>query len=1507
METNQVINWELCCLCQEENDERLQTPKEEGYASLERELLGFKDIGGVPSSMKVSWSKLDEGKGIATTLKAHDARYHKVCRSYCSNSRLKRLMKKEHSSDHFPPKKLRSCSAVCATLEKSPRCLICGGQDQQNLRKVETDIADANLKSWAETTKNFQLLGKLIVQAADAHAAGFYYHVKCYTHLRDLARAEERKASAHPPIVQFSPLVIAQIVALVERSQSVFKLSALRQIYRTLMDEQGTPCLDVREPHATRFKEYLLKLLPEWAEFSQGKEVFISSSQKVGDLLADAHKTQLGQDDALLLTRAAVVLRKCCLQRQEPFTGSFGTDSLIAPVPSQLRIFLNILLQGPSILHEQNNQELQAQVQGRARVANVIAQQIIYNTCGDSHHIRKPSSIRHNKEHETPFPLYQGLKLHGDGRQKTQINSANAFGISVSYNRVLDVKRSIARGVVKRCVQDGVVLPTNMRSGVFTTFDVDNLDSHSQGNFSQDEFHGTAISVTNHLSHDNNGVQRPSIQLDPTDTSVPQLPGSYSVVQPARYPSNDLYVPCSPNLSSRPSHNLLHGATVKDESWMLHVSKLLTHDTLPDGEVITWSGYNSRLMNDESVKPKAVIGVLPLFPDKAATPSMMKHAMHLTMQGTEALNPGQSPVLGADQPLYAIAKQLQWMFPDTLGEDKVVLMMGALHIEDKMHQMIGKLLRDSGWSNILTQAQVLTSGRAQSVLDEHHIKRTRYAHQVSVMGLYMLRQKSYSTYCSSVQGPPESLEIWSERLRTDNPMFMFWSTVMDLELLMCRFIRSLREGDFRLYVQVCDELCSWFHVMDHTNYARWLPVHVRDMVQLPTKHPQVYTEFLNGNFVVQRSPHKFSLIGKDQSHEQSNKNLQAYGGAVGLYENPESLTLFMLAGPDCTRCINEFEAVLETTTSSTGHHEEASALQTKFRTDVLAFVEVAEQLGNPFNNGCELVALHTQELMEDQVVDSLAQLHNLGKDLHEKFVTQILEQATLPITYTLKRQKVLTFANRPVINNKGTKSGSTQRNSSLITKLFLSLQSRPDADMEEFFHYENQRQPPSLSDQGSLRSGNKSDILECLKAPTGQSDAAKAATVVVLDMAAVVHMVRPTTANTFMEYVSHHMVPFLESQITPTITRIDAVWDTYPDENLKTLTHNRRGLGPRTRICDGNTRIPKHEWNSGFLKNTDNKKDLFSFFCKQLVKQNFGGRLLISTNLQGVLSNIRAAVSGLQPCNHTEADTKIILHLAHAASQGHQMALVRTVDSDVVILAIHWFASLGLSELWVRLGSGKKMHDIPIYTLSAQLGPSRCIALPLFHAVTGCDTVSHLLGCGKKTAWSAWHSIPGLTDTLVSLTSDPHSLSPQSQHMETLEKFVVVMYSKGCGVVRLNKARLRLFTSGKKTLEALPPTQAALYQHVRRAVLQTIIWSQATSVHMNIPDFQDWGWHKSSNREWLPFWTTLGDSSNACSILLQCGCLKSCRGKCKCSRAGVHCTVLCKCEGGCVNNDDTML
>ena len=75
----------------------------------------------------------------------------------------------------------------------------------------------------------------------------------------------------------------------------------------------------------------------------------------------------------------------------------------------------------------------------------------------------------------------------------------------------------------------------------------------------------------------------------------------------------------------------LRGSKVKDEAWLVHVVNALKQSASADGDVITWAGYNSLLANDVSVKPPAVIGVYPVFPDKAASASSMKHAMELTM------------------------------------------------------------------------------------------------------------------------------------------------------------------------------------------------------------------------------------------------------------------------------------------------------------------------------------------------------------------------------------------------------------------------------------------------------------------------------------------------------------------------------------------------------------------------------------------------------------------------------------------------------------------------------------------------------------------------------------------------------------------------------------------------------------------------------------------------------------------------------------------------------------
>ena len=60
---------------------------------------------------------------------------------------------------------------------------------------------------------------------------------------------------------------------------------------------------------------------------------------------------------------------------------------------------------------------------------------------------------------------------------------------------------------------------------------------------------------------------------------------------------------------------------------------------------------------------------------------MIHYAMLLIHQQTEYLNPGQTPIMTADQPLFALAKEIQWLKPDVLGENKLLVLIGDLHTE----------------------------------------------------------------------------------------------------------------------------------------------------------------------------------------------------------------------------------------------------------------------------------------------------------------------------------------------------------------------------------------------------------------------------------------------------------------------------------------------------------------------------------------------------------------------------------------------------------------------------------------------------------------------------------------------------------------------------------------------------------------------------------------------------------------------------------------------------------
>ena len=123
---------------------------------------------------------------------------------------------------------------------------------------------------------------------------------------------------------------------------------------------------------------------------------------------------------------------------------------------------------------------------------------------------------------------------------------------------------------------------------------------------------------------------------------------------------------------------------------------------------------------------------------------------------------------------------------------------------------------------------------------------------------------------------------------------------------------------------------------------------------------------------------------------------------------------------------------------------------------------------------------------------------------------------------------------------------------------------------------------------------------------------------------------------------------------------------------------------------------------------------------------------LITTQGNGVLSSNQEDVSTLVPRTHKEADPRIFLHLKDAVLHGYSNASIRTVERDIVVLAITSVNRLNLSELWVAFGTGKSFRFIAAHEITNTLGPDRCEAFPMFYAFTGCDTVSCFGSKGKK-------------------------------------------------------------------------------------------------------------------------------------------------------------------------------
>ena len=648
----------------------------------------------LPTDMAIS-------EGVTVDILLHNrAKWHKTCHLKLSASKLQRAKQRCNSNDRHSElterKSRRLSGGVSNTKLSVDTCVFCL-QSEGKLHNCTTLEIDKTLRDMATCLQDFELLSR--IEGGDLVAIEAKYHLKCLTKYRNRYRGVKRKQETSSTCEDgVDSRVFAELVSYVENEVEdgtyIFRLTDLHKLYEQRLAILGCPKL----VNKSRLKRQLIEHFSlDCQEQTDGKNILLIFNEGMQQILKDAMASRDFDQEAVSMARLSKVIRRDISDgKYFKFSGAFPQGCEEHSVPTSLKSLVSMLLYGPNI---------KAQTVKNSRACLTICQLVLFNF---KEKLSGTKHLRHDKIREPPLPLYIGLDVHSHTRGKKLVNELCELGISVNYKRVLEIEDWFTSALCQRYQREDLVCPSQIREGVFTVGALDNIDHNPTSTTAKGSFHGTSISVLQFPTEINPGILREAITVPVEENQhLSSLPESYSIVPAVACNTNTVAVSQSviKNTESTIAEELL-----KEEDWHEKSIPLLSKDSLEKNDFVAWGAYHASVQTEYAIHA-GTSTLLPLFNEKAATVAMVKHGMSVIQSITAKCNPGQIPAIAVDQPLFALAKYVQWNWPDSHGEERYVVMLGGLHIEMALWRMIGDLLEESGWPEALTEANVASPGK----------------------------------------------------------------------------------------------------------------------------------------------------------------------------------------------------------------------------------------------------------------------------------------------------------------------------------------------------------------------------------------------------------------------------------------------------------------------------------------------------------------------------------------------------------------------------------------------------------------------------------------------------------------------------------------------------------------------------------------------------------------------------------------------------------------------------
>ena len=184
-------------------------------------------------------------------------------------------------------------------------------------------------------------------------------------------------------------------------------------------------------------------------------------------------------------------------------------------------------------------------------------------------------------------------------------------------------------------------------------------------------------------------------------------------------------------------------------------------------------------------------------------------------------------------------------------------------------------------------------------------------------------------------------------------MCKYWDGLTKLTSMLHNLIAADRKGDWIGHLQVVQDLLPVFCQANCINYLRYGSWYLDKMLKLEEELPDLYTEFINGKFVVQTSKGQFKAVSPDMKLEQTiNRSQKSSGGIIGCTKIDSYVTEWELIYHEILAISNCHSDLTKskTRTSSFSHHELVGGISKKINECISRVANFISERGNPYEN-----------------------------------------------------------------------------------------------------------------------------------------------------------------------------------------------------------------------------------------------------------------------------------------------------------------------------------------------------------------------------------------------------------------------------------------------------------------------------------------------------------------------------------------------------------------------------